>query len=94
MKSLLLVTLVFSGAAMATGGGGGGGYPGPAYANANSATHCYDVQGKRIKNSAEMKKERQCPVTGNDAIDLLNYNNFYGNKPKGETLSMIRSQNK
>ncbi|TKB48699.1 hypothetical protein FCL40_11130 [Ferrimonas sediminicola] len=93
MKSLLLVTLVFSAAALATGGGGSG-YPGPAYANNTAASHCYDAKGKRIKGSAVMKQERRCPITGVDAIDMVNYNNFYGNKPKGETLSMIRSKHK
>ncbi|USD38135.1 MULTISPECIES: hypothetical protein [Ferrimonas] len=93
MKTLLftLVTLFFSSTALATGGGGGGN-PGPAAGVNISASHCFDANAKRIKGSATMKKERRCPVTGVNQIDLLNYNNFYGNKPKNETLSMIQKR--
>lgn len=96
MRSLIMLISVvfFSGQALAFGSGGSmGGNPGEASGGVNAKTAlCLDVSGERIPGSYQTKLERQCDITGNTAVDLINFNNLYRNKPHNESLSDIRAK--
>ncbi|MDX1301844.1 hypothetical protein [Photobacterium sp.] len=74
--------------------GSGGSYGGnPAISTGalrNFISVCLDKNGDAITKSHSQKLNRKCAITGVTVIDLINYDNFYDNKPKGETLVDIR----
>ena len=86
--------ILFSGSVFAFGSGGGlGANPGAASGAVNAKIAvCLDGSGEQIPDSHQAKLNRQCDLTGQDMIDLINYNNFYRNKPRGETLTEIRNR--
>ncbi|PSW11084.1 hypothetical protein C9J01_16575 [Photobacterium rosenbergii] len=90
----LCASLFFSTSVLAFGSGGSlGGNPGEASGGVNAKTPlCLDVTGERIPDSYQTKYQRQCEITGNTMVDLINYNNYYRNKPNGESLSDIRAK--
>ncbi|MGF1738370.1 hypothetical protein [Photobacterium satsumensis] len=92
----LCTSLFFSSSVLAFGSGGSlGGNPGEASGGVNAKTPvCLDVSGERIPDSFQTKYQRQCTLTGNTMIDLINYNNYYRNKPKGESLSDIKAKSR
>lgn len=96
MKSVVAAAslLVFSNTVLAFGSGGVlGGNPGEASGAVNAKIAvCLDAAGNQIPGSYQTKLDRQCQLTGDDMIDLINYNNFYRNKPNGESLSDIRTK--
>lgn len=95
MKKILGICgmLLFSSSVLAFGSGGGlGGNPGEASGAVNAKIGvCLDASGEQIQGSYQTKLDRKCELTGHDMIDLINYNNFYRNKPNGESLTDIRS---
>ncbi|WP_299015965.1 hypothetical protein [uncultured Photobacterium sp.] len=96
MKKILAVCglILFSSSVFAFGSGGVlGGNPGEASGAVNAKIAvCLDASGEQIPNSYQTKLDRKCDLTGRDMIDLINYNNFYRNKPNGESLSDIRGK--
>ncbi|TKB50746.1 hypothetical protein [Ferrimonas aestuarii] len=71
--------------------GGLGGNPGAASGAVQvRAAHCFNAEGVPIYGSEVLKKQRQCPITGVLNVDIINSDNYYGNEPKGETLSDLR----
>ncbi|UXI00646.1 hypothetical protein [Photobacterium sp. TY1-4] len=96
MKNVIAAAslLMFSHAVLAFGSGGVlGGNPGEASGAVNARIAvCLDASGQQIPGSYQDKLDRQCRVTGIDRIDLINYNNFYRNKPNGESLADIRAK--
>ncbi|ELR65181.1 hypothetical protein C942_01753 [Photobacterium marinum] len=96
MKKILGIfgLMLFSGSVFAFGSGGVlGGNPGEASGAVNAKIAvCLNASGEQIPGSYQTKLNRQCELTGRDMIDLINYNNFYRNKPNGESLSDIRAK--
>ncbi|WP_064605542.1 hypothetical protein [Photobacterium sp. J15] len=96
MKKILGICslMLFSGSVFAFGSGGVlGGNPGEASGAVNAKIAvCLNASGEQIPGSYQTKLNRQCELTGRDMIDLINYNNFYRNKPNGESLSDIRAK--
>lgn len=96
MKKILGICglVLFSGSVFAFGSGGVlGGNPGEASGAVNTKMAvCLDASGNQIPHSYQTKLDRKCELTGQDMIDLINYNNFYRNKPNGESLADIRSR--
>ncbi|GAB3534711.1 MULTISPECIES: hypothetical protein [Photobacterium] len=97
MKKILGISLLLlSSSVLASNGGGNGGSlggnPGAASGAVNAKIAvCLDGSGEQIPGSYQTKLDRKCKLTGHDMIDLINYNNFYRNKPNGESLSDIRA---
>jgi hypothetical protein len=95
MKILLaLFLLTASGFVLAFGSGGGlGGNPAVLTGGSNIDTPvCLNKRGDTIRHTESMKLNRQCSITWVTTIDRINYDNFYDNKPKGETLADVRNK--
>ncbi|MGF1761075.1 hypothetical protein L4D76_24755 [Photobacterium sagamiensis] len=93
MKVLFAIMMLsLSGYVFAYGGGGSyGGNPAVSTgAVKNVSSVCLNKDGKAIAKSHSLKLSRECSLTGVTTIDLTNYDNFYDNKPKNETLADIR----
>ncbi|WEM41696.1 hypothetical protein PTW35_13870 [Photobacterium sp. DA100] len=90
----LCASLLFSSSVLAFGSGGSlGANPGEASGAVNAKTPlCLDASGERIPDSYQIKYQRQCEITGNTMVDIINYNNYYRNKPSGESLSDIKTK--
>ncbi|PSW07213.1 hypothetical protein [Photobacterium lipolyticum] len=93
MKVLFAIMMLsLSGYVLAYGGGGSyGGNPAVSTGAVKNITSvCLDKKGKPIAKTQSLKLSRECSLTGVTSIDLTNYDNFYKNKPKNETLADIR----
>ncbi|MCW8328111.1 hypothetical protein MD588_04750 [Photobacterium sp. SDRW27] len=93
-RILLFCSMMFMSTSVLAFGSGGvlGGNPGEASGAVNAKIAvCLDASGEQIANSYQTKLDRKCKLTGKDMIDLINYNNYYRNKPNGESLSDIRA---
>jgi hypothetical protein len=95
MKTLLaLFLLTASGFVLAFGSGGSlGGNPAVLTGGSNINTPvCLNKRGDAIPHTESTKLNRQCSITWVKVIDRINYDDFYNNKPKGETLADVRNK--